>query len=104
MYADRKKIPLKDVRIRLSHRRMDSAQGPRSETAIERTDAIDGTIQLEGDLSAAQRRRLLEIAARCHMHRTLSAGVNIRFRSHEKTAGSYRQTATEIVRPDVDFH
>jgi len=80
MYAERKKIPLEDVRIRLSHHKRDPAQSPDSEMVLERIDAIDGSIQLVGDLDTAQRRRLLEIAGRCYMHRTLSAGVDIRFR------------------------
>lgn len=83
MYAERKKIPLVDARIRLSHHRTDPEKSPGGEIALERIDTIDGSIQLVGDLDAAQRRRLLEIADRCWMHRTLSAGVAIRFHPHE---------------------
>lgn len=76
-------IPLEDARIRLSHHRRDSAHSQDGDIALERIDAIDGSIQLVGDLDEAQRRRLLQIAGRCWMHRTLSAGVDIRFHLDE---------------------
>ena len=72
-------IPLNDVHIRLSHHRRKRAQDKAEEAGLMRLDAIEGYIQLEGDLDEAQRRRLLEIAGRCWMHRTLSSGVSIRF-------------------------
>lgn len=88
---------MEDVRIRLSHHRND----PSGEAGLERLDTIDGAIQLEGDLDATQRQRLLEIAGRCWMHRTLSAGVTIRFHlQKERHAGSHRQTTAEITRLD----
>ena len=79
MYAERKGFPLKDLRIQLSHHRADPVQAPGGETASGGLDGIDGSIELIGDLDANQRRRLLEIAGRCWMHRTLSAGVAIKF-------------------------
>ena len=79
MYAERKRFPLKDVRIQLSHHRADLG----GETALGKLDAIDGSIELIGDLDARQRSRLLEIAGRCWMHRTLSTGVAIQFHLHE---------------------
>lgn len=79
MYAEKKMIPLKDVQIRLSHHRRKRDQEKSEEAGLMRLDAIEGYIQLEGDLDEAQRRRLLEIAGHCWMHRTLSSGVSIRF-------------------------
>jgi putative redox protein len=97
MYAERKMIPLKDVRIRLSHHRADPVQDPDGETALGKLDAIDGSVELIGDLDASQRSRLLEIAGRCWMHRTLSAGVAIKFRLHEKPlAGLPRQPSVRV--------
>ena len=89
-------IPLEDAHIRLSHHRRNPAQSPDGEIAFERIDAIDGSIQLVGDLDEAQRRRLLDIAGRCWMHRTLSAGVDIRFHLDETPhVDSLRQTIFE---------
>ena len=83
MYAERKQIPLKDIRIQLSHHRKKPAQAPVTRTAHDPIDTIEGDIRLEGDLDTAQRQRMLEIAGRCWMHRTLSAGMAIRFHPHE---------------------
>lgn len=79
MYAERKTIPLEDVRIRLSHYRRDPAHSSSGEMVSERIDAIDGAIQLVGDVNTDPRQRLLEIAGRCRMHRALSSGVDINF-------------------------
>ena len=78
-------IPLEDVRIQLSHHRKESAQASGEKKALGQIDAIDGSIELIGDLDANQRLRLLQIAGRCWMHRTLSAGVAIEFRLHEES-------------------
>ena len=83
MYAERKQIPLKDIRIKLSHHRKKPAQDLAAGTAHDPFDTIEGHIELEGDLDAGQRRRMLEIARRCWMYRTLSAGLAIRFHPQE---------------------
>lgn len=72
-------IQLKDIHIRLSHNRPMDTRDPDRINTFERVDEIKGTIRLGGDLNATQRRRLLEIAGRCWMHRTLTNGVSIRF-------------------------
>jgi len=78
MYAERKKIPLQDVRIRLSHDRIHSKDCEDCETKKGMLDEIHSEIHLEGDLDEAQRKRMLEIAARCPVHRTLSSEIKIR--------------------------
>mgnify|MGYP000023553484 CR=1 FL=1 len=96
MYAERKKIPLEDVRIQLVHHRRDPAQFPNGDVAVARIDPIDGSIRLVGDLDEAQRKRLLEIAGRCWMRRTMSAGMDIRFRLHDTPhVGLHRQTVLD---------
>jgi uncharacterized OsmC-like protein len=50
-------------------------------------DRIDVEVELTGALSAEQHTKLLEIAAKCPVHRTLTSEINIRLRAGEKPAG-----------------
>jgi uncharacterized OsmC-like protein len=68
MYANRKKLPLEDVEVRLLHERVHAEDCIDCDRYIER---ITRRISLRGDLDTAQRQRLLEIADRCPVHRTL---------------------------------
>ncbi len=78
MYAERKGLKLTDIAIHLSHNRRNLEELGRDETKDDRMDEIQSQIHVEGDLDEAQRKRLLEIATRCWMHRALSPGVKIR--------------------------
>jgi uncharacterized OsmC-like protein/alpha/beta superfamily hydrolase len=78
MYANRKKWPLKRVTVRLRHSRIHAADCADCETRVGLLDRIDRTIQLEGDLDDEQRQRLLEIADKCPVHRTLGAEIAVR--------------------------
>lgn len=64
MYAERKQLHLTGIRVELAHEKV--------EVNGERRDRIDRIIHLEGDLSAEERQRLLEIANKCPVHRSLS--------------------------------
>ena len=75
MYAERKGLPLEGVEVRLSHTRIHARD---CETKDGMLDEIQSEIRLEGDLDATQRARLLEIAVRCPVHRTLSSEIKIR--------------------------
>lgn len=77
MYADRKKWPLTGVETRLRHSRIHAEDCEDCESASGRIDRIERTIALEGDLDDGQRRRLLEIADRCPVHRTLTNEIVI---------------------------
>jgi uncharacterized OsmC-like protein/pimeloyl-ACP methyl ester carboxylesterase len=77
MYADRKQWPLEEVVARLRHSRVHAEDEQRCETDEPRLDHLEREITLVGPLDEAQRARLLEIADRCPVHRTLSAGVHI---------------------------
>jgi len=77
MYALRKKWPLGAVTITLKHSRSHAEDDRLCENMPVRLDQIDMTVQLEGQLSAEQRARMLEIAGKCPLHRTLAAGVRI---------------------------
>jgi putative redox protein len=80
MYADRKKLPLERVSVRLRHEKIHARDCAECETQEGRVDHIERDIELEGRLEPAQRQRLLEIAERCPVHRTLHSEVVIRSR------------------------
>ena len=77
MYADRKKWPLESVRVALVHDKVHASDCAACETEEGRIDRIVRVLELQGDLSEDQRVRLLEIADRCPVHRTLHAEVEI---------------------------
>ena len=77
MYADRKDWPLEEAIVRLKHSRIHSEDEERDEDGEARLDRLDRRLELVGPLDGEQRARLLEIADRCPVHRTLSAGVRI---------------------------
>jgi putative redox protein len=74
MYSNRKKLALEDVEIRLWHERVHAEDCIDCDRHIER---ITQRISLCGDLDTAQRQRLLEIADRCPVHRTLENAPQI---------------------------
>jgi putative redox protein len=71
MYANRRGLNLDDVEVRLIHARDSGADGELRGSGKER---IIQRLNIHGDLSAAERARLLEIADRCPVHRTLESG------------------------------
>ena len=77
MYANRKKLPLDKVTVRLRHDKIHAEDCEHCETTEGKVDAIDMDVQLDGDLDEAQRARLLEIAHKCPVHRTLKSEVAI---------------------------
>ena len=78
LYADQKKLPLTGVSVTLTHAKIHAADCATCETKEGKIDRIERTIALEGPLDAAQRARLLEIADKCPVHRTLTSEVEIR--------------------------
>jgi putative redox protein len=77
LYARRKGWPLEEVTVRLRHDRIHAADCAECETKAGRLDRVDWTLQFRGDLDAAQRTRLLEIAQMCPVHRTLRSEIHI---------------------------
>ena len=76
MYADRKGWPLEEVIVRLRHARLHGADARACQDDDAcRVDRVEREVEVVGDLTAEQRERLLEIAERCPVHRTLDAGV-----------------------------
>ena len=80
MYADRKKWPLKRVEVKLKHQKIHAEDCEQCETEHGRIDRFEREITLEGELSGEQRTRLLEIADRCPVHRTLHSEVLVETR------------------------
>ena len=77
MYAGRKNWPLEEAVVRLKHSRIHAEDDEMCEDDDVRLDRLERELQLFGPLDDEQRNRLLEIADRCPVHRTLSAGVRI---------------------------
>jgi putative redox protein len=77
LYADAKKLPLERVGIELRHEKIHAADCADCETREGKVDRIDRVIELEGPLDAAARQRLLEIADKCPVHRTLHAEIRV---------------------------
>jgi putative redox protein len=77
MYADRKGIPLEGVHIVLEHSREHVEDCKSCNNEDNRIDVIDRSISLQGDLTEAQRQKLLEIAQKCPVHRTLENRIDI---------------------------
>ena len=71
MYAERRNLPLKRVTVGLRHEKI------QRDGETLKIDRFVRTITLEGDLSDAQRDKLLEIANKCPVHRTLSGEILI---------------------------
>ena len=78
LYADDKKLPLKRVSVRLTHNKIHAEDCLNCETKEGMVDRIDRSITFEGALDAEQRKRLLEIADKCPVHRTLKSEIDIR--------------------------
>jgi putative redox protein len=78
LYADRKGWPLEGVRVSLDHGRIHAKDCAECAAKEGRIDRIDRKIEVLGELDGEQRARLLEIADRCPVHRTLKGEIEIR--------------------------
>ena len=78
LYAERKQMPLDRVTVRLSHDKIHAEDCENCETKTGMIDRIERTITVEGALGADDRARLMEIADKCPVHRTLTSEIDIR--------------------------
>lgn len=78
MYANLKKLQLDDIEVRLQHDRVYADDCTNCAESGDKVERITRKIRLKGNLSEAQRTRLLEIADRCPVHRTLESHPEIR--------------------------
>jgi putative redox protein len=77
MYADRKLLPLDRVTVTLSHSKIHAEDCAECETKVGMLDRFDRVIRIEGALDAEQRKKLMEIADKCPVHRTLESEIHI---------------------------
>jgi len=77
LYADRKSLPLERTTVTLRHSKIHAEDCAECETKAGMLDQIERVITMEGALDAEQRKRLMEIADKCPVHRTLTSEVRI---------------------------
>lgn len=77
LYADRKSLPLERITVTLKHQKIHAEDCAECETKVGMLDQIDRVIAMEGALDAEQRKRLMEIADKCPVHRTLTSEIRI---------------------------
>ncbi len=78
MYAAHKKLDLESVTVRVKHGKIHAVDCEDCESDSGRIDEFQRSISLQGDLSDQQRQRILEIADRCPVHRTLEGEIKVR--------------------------
>jgi putative redox protein len=88
LYARRKQWPLENITVSLWHSRIHAKDCEECETKEGMLDRIDTEIELTGSLTAEQHAKLMEIAAKCPVHRTLKSEINIRLQPAEKSSAS----------------
>lgn len=77
LYADRKSLPLDRVTVTLKHSKIYAKDCEECETREGMLDQIDRVIAIDGNLDAEQRKKLMEIADKCPVHRTLTSEIRI---------------------------
>ena len=77
LYADRKSLPLERTTVTLSHSKIHAEDCAECETKAGMLDQIERVITMEGALDVEQRQKLMEIADKCPVHRTLTSEIHI---------------------------
>ncbi len=88
LYARRKQLPLENTTVSLWHSRIHARDCEECETKEGMLDRIDVEVELTGTLTTEQHAKLMEIAAKCPVHRTLTSEINIRLRPVQKSSAS----------------
>ena len=82
-YARQKKIPLENITVSLRHLRIHARDCADCETKDGMLDRIDLEVRLTGPISPEEHAKLMEIAGKCPVHRTLKSEIDIRLQSAE---------------------
>lgn len=77
MYANRKGLKVDDISVRLRHERTHIDDCEECDEASRQIEVLEKEISIKGDINEAERQRLLEIADRCPVHRTLTGQMRI---------------------------
>jgi putative redox protein len=80
MYAHRNAWPLENIIVHLRHTRIHADDCAGCEKKETRLGQIERDIHVSGKLSEEQRAKLLEIANKCPVHRTLTSGIHVETR------------------------
>ena len=83
LYARRKEIPLENITVSLRHSRIHAEDCAACDTKVGMLDRIDVEIELTGPLTPEQRAKLMEIAGKCPVHRTLKSEIDIKLRASQ---------------------
>jgi uncharacterized OsmC-like protein/alpha/beta superfamily hydrolase len=83
MYSDRKEWPLDSVTVKLGHQKIDAADCETCQTKEGKLDQIEREIELTGALDDQQKQRLMQIADRCPVHRTLHSEIIVKSKLKE---------------------
>lgn len=83
LYADRKEWPLEKASVTVNHDKIHAVDCAECETKEGKVDSFERVIALDGELTEEQRRRLMEIADKCPVHRTLHSQIEIKTRLAE---------------------
>ena len=78
LYARRKQLPLENITVSLWHSRIHAKDCEECDTKEGMLDRIEVEVDLTGSLTPEQHAKLMEIAAKCPVHRTLKSEINIR--------------------------
>ena len=86
LYARKKEFPLEDIIVSLRHARIHAKDCDECETKEGMLDRIEVQVEMTGTLTPEQHARLMAVAAKCPVHRTLKSEINIQLRDASPAA------------------
>ena len=78
LYARKRRLPLENITVSLRHSRIHAKDCDDCETKEGLLDRIDVAVELTGPLTPEQHAKLMEIAGKCPVHRTLKSEIQIK--------------------------